>query len=79
LCSPNWLVEKSVPAQTGGVACASVNPDGLSTVSGGRDEVVKMWSRNGILGTNLANVGGAVTPCNWDNTGKDLVFAYRGR
>jgi hypothetical protein len=55
-----------------------MNPDGLSVVLDGEDAVVKMWSQNGILRTNLASVGGAVASCNWCNTGKDLVFTYRG-
>jgi WD40 repeat protein len=61
LCSPNGQVEKSVPAQTGGVTCLSVSPNRLSILSGGEHGVVKMWRRNGILQTNLAGVGGAVT------------------
>jgi hypothetical protein len=53
-----------------------VNYDRLLIVSGGEDAVVKMWSRNGILRRNLASVAGPVISCNWDNTAKDLVFAY---
>jgi intraflagellar transport protein 80 len=78
LCSPNWRVEKTVPAHTGGVTCLSVNPDGLSIASGGEDGVVKIWSRNGILRTNLASAGSAITSCNWDNTGKYLMFTNGG-
>jgi WD40 repeat protein len=76
---PSGRVEKSVPAHTGDVTCVSVNPDGLLIASGGEDGVVKIRSRNSILRTNLARVGGAVTSCNWDNTGKYLMFAYGWR
>jgi hypothetical protein len=44
-----------------------------------RTGFVKIWSRNGIMRTNLASVGGAVTSYNWNNTGKHLMFAYGGR
>jgi WD40 repeat protein len=64
LYSLSGRVEKLVPAQTNGVACASVNPDGLSIASGGKDGVLKMWSRNSIFGMSLANAGGAVASGN---------------
>jgi intraflagellar transport protein 80 len=60
----------------GSVTCVSVNPDGLSIASGGGDGVVKIWSRNGILRTNFASVGGAVTSRHWDNAGKHMMFTY---
>jgi intraflagellar transport protein 80 len=78
LCSPNRRVKNSVPAHTGGVTCVSLNLDRSSIASGGEDGIVKMWSRNGILQTNLTSVGGAVTSCNWGSTGKYLMFTYGG-
>jgi hypothetical protein len=78
LCFPNWGVEKSVLAPTGGVTCVSVNRNWRPTASGGKDVVVKILSRNGILRTNLASFGGAVTLCNWDNTGKYPMFMCGG-
>jgi WD40 repeat protein len=52
LCSPNGLVEKSVPAQTGGMTRVLVNGNGLSIASGGEDGVLKIWSWNGIIRAN---------------------------
>jgi intraflagellar transport protein 80 len=70
LCSPNWRIEKTIQAHTGGVTCLSVNPDGLSIASAGEDGIVKLWSRSGSLRSPLASCGTAVTSCNWDCTGK---------
>jgi intraflagellar transport protein 80 len=78
LYSPNGRVKKSVPTHTGGVTCVSVNSDEVSIASDGEDGVAKIWSRNGILCTNPASVGGAVMSCNWDNTAKYLMFTYGG-
>jgi intraflagellar transport protein 80 len=64
LHSPNGRVEKSMEMHTGGATCVSVNPDGLWTLSGGDDGVVKIRNRTGILRTNLAGAGGAATSCN---------------
>jgi WD40 repeat protein len=74
LCSSKGRVEKAVPAHTGGATCVSVNPDRFLIASGDEDRVAKVWNRNGIRRTNLASLGGPVTSCNWDNTGKYLMF-----
>jgi hypothetical protein len=63
-----------MPAHTGGGTCVLANADGLSIVLGGQDWVVKIWNQNGILGMNLASVGGAVTSCDSNNRGKYLMF-----
>lgn len=78
LCSPNWRVEKTVQAHTGGVTCIAVNPDGLSVATGGEDGLVKIWSRNGSLRTTLASCGCAVTSINWDCTGKYIMYTHGG-
>lgn len=78
LCSPNWRVEKTVKAHTGGVTCMSVNPDGLSIATGGEDGLLKIWSRNGVMRTTLASCGSTITSINWDCTGKYIMYTHGG-
>jgi len=78
LLSPNWRIEKSVQAHNGGVICVRVNPDGLSIASAGEDGLVKIWSRNGMLRSQLASTGTAVTSLNWDCTGKYIMYTHSG-
>jgi intraflagellar transport protein 80 len=78
VCSPNWRVDKTIQAHTGGVTCVRVNPDGLSIASAGEDGLVKIWGRNGSLRSSLASCGATITSCNWDCTGKYLMFTHGG-
>ena len=78
LCSSNWRIEKTVQAHKGGVTCIKVNPDGTSIATGGEDGILKIWSRNGIHRSNLASCGSVITSCNWDCTGKYVMFTHAG-
>lgn len=46
--------EKKVPAHHGAAVALSWNHEGSALVSGGEDGAVKVWSRNGMLRSTVA-------------------------
>lgn len=78
LCSTNWRIEKTIQAHKGGITCIKINPDGTSIATGGEDGILKIWGRNGIKRSDLASCGSVITSCNWDCTGKYIMFTHGG-
>ncbi|CAB3409258.1 unnamed protein product [Caenorhabditis bovis] len=66
--------EKSIDAHTGAVLHARWNSDGTGLLTGGEDGFVKMWSRNGMLRSVLAQFPTAVYSVAWDSSSSSVLY-----
>uniref|UniRef100_A0A915HIV4 Intraflagellar transport protein 80 homolog n=1 Tax=Romanomermis culicivorax TaxID=13658 RepID=A0A915HIV4_ROMCU len=73
LIQKNGRVEKSVEAHKGAVLCVRWNYDGVLLTTG-EDGALKIWSRNGMLRSQLAQNSGAVYGAAWSPDNSRIVF-----
>lgn len=78
ICSRNGRVEKVVEAHKGAVLSLRWNPDGTALVTGGEDGHLKVWSRNGMLRTALAQTGYPIYSVTW-SPDSDHILLTNGR
>ncbi|VDK46992.1 unnamed protein product [Anisakis simplex] len=67
-------LEKAVDAHKGAALCARWSYDGSSLLTCGEDGTVKMWSRNGMLRSMLAQNGTPVYGVSWSADSAQIVY-----
>lgn len=68
-------LEKKWSAHQGACIRCSASPSGLELLTCGEDGCVKIWSRNGLLRTQLASTGQAVYAADWSPDGQGVVLS----
>jgi len=71
------VIEKTIQAHEGAVACVKCSLDGSSLVSGGENGEVKLWSRAGNLRSNLASFRRPIHSISW-GSGNDTIVVASG-
>uniref|UniRef100_A0A7E4VJE4 WD_REPEATS_REGION domain-containing protein n=1 Tax=Panagrellus redivivus TaxID=6233 RepID=A0A7E4VJE4_PANRE len=67
-------VEKTIDAHEGAALCAKWSSDGTSFASCGEDGLVKMWSRNGMLRSVLAQNARPVYALDWNSDSTKVAY-----
>lgn len=75
----NARIEKTVPkdardGHTGAVTCLRWNHEGTALATAGEDGAVKVWSREGLLRSNLAQAPSRVYSLCWGPDADQLVY-----
>ncbi|KAI5073537.1 hypothetical protein GOP47_0011550, partial [Adiantum capillus-veneris] len=67
--------ERRIDAHEGAVLSLRWNLDGTALASAGADGFVKLWSRNGVLRSNIFQSGNPVSALAWAPDSSQLLFA----